>query len=263
MIKRLICLTMCFIATYAQAKPPEDNMHLIWFDEFTGSDLDTRKWQHRFLGPRKGGVTSKDAVSVVDGNLRIQVYENNGVYHGGMISTEQAFQFKYGYIEYRARIQKELGFWTAGWLQSSTMQDPLPVEQAGAEIDVFEALVKYEGDVLVGTYWGGYGPNTQSDQMLVDANITDGQFHTFGLRWTPDKYEYYLDDELIWTSTKAISQTNEYIILSAEIGSWGGDITKANLPDDILFDYIRVYQNGSEDTNPVPVRPTGVHLDIQ
>jgi len=32
-----------------------------------------------------------------------------------------------------------------------------------------------------------------------------------------------------------------YIKLSDEIGDWGGDITKAKLPDKFLVDYVRVY----------------------
>ena len=33
----------------------------------------------------------------------------------------------------------------------------------------------------------------------------------------------------------------EYILLSDEIGKWGGDIEKAKLPDEFLVDYVRVY----------------------
>ena len=31
------------------------------------------------------------------------------------------------------------------------------------------------------------------------------------------------------------------MLLSDEIGSWAGDITKAKLPDQFLVDYVRVY----------------------
>ncbi len=36
-------------------------------------------------------------------------------------------------------------------------------------------------------------------------------------------------------------QVPEYIKLSDEIGKWGGDISKAKLPDSFLVDYVRVY----------------------
>jgi hypothetical protein len=33
----------------------------------------------------------------------------------------------------------------------------------------------------------------------------------------------------------------EYLLLSDEVGDWGGDITKAKLPDEFQVDYVRVY----------------------
>ena len=37
------------------------------------------------------------------------------------------------------------------------------------------------------------------------------------------------------------AQVPQYILLSDEIGSWAGDISKAKLPDRFLVDYVRVY----------------------
>jgi hypothetical protein len=34
----------------------------------------------------------------------------------------------------------------------------------------------------------------------------------------------------------------EYLKLTEEIGEWGGDITKAQLPDFFEVDYVRVYE---------------------
>jgi hypothetical protein len=33
----------------------------------------------------------------------------------------------------------------------------------------------------------------------------------------------------------------EYILISDEVGKWGGDTGKAKLPDQFLVDYVRVY----------------------
>lgn len=256
---RIVCLLSLMITSYVHAAVPYEGMQLVWSDEFDGTSMDTSKWQHRYLGPRKGGVTSEKAISVKDGNLLITVSKENGKYLGGMISTEKTFQYKYGYIEFKAKPQTEYGFWSAGWLQSSNFgKNGLSVEDAGAEIDVFEALVKYGGDVLVGTHWDGYGSNHKKDQKLVDANIIDGNYHRFGLRWGPESYEFFLDDELIFTSTKAVSQTNEFIVLSAEIGSWAGNISTANLPSSVYFDYVRVYQK----TGDIANQPEGIELEV-
>ena len=38
----------------------------------------------------------------------------------------------------------------------------------------------------------------------------------------------------------------QYAKLTEEIGKWGGDITKANLPDYFVVDYVRVYDEVEE-----------------
>ena len=43
------------------------------------------------------------------------------------------------------------------------------------------------------------------------------------------------------TNAGGVCQVPLYIKLSDEIGKWGGDISKAKLPDRFLVDYVRVY----------------------
>jgi len=51
-----------------------------------------------------------------------------------------------------------------------------------------------------------------------------------------------VDSKEMWqTNGSGVSQLPEYILLSDEIGKWGGDIRKAKLPDEFLVDYVRVY----------------------
>jgi beta-glucanase (GH16 family) len=67
-------------------------------------------------------------------------------------------------------------------------------------------------------------------------------FHTFGLLWTEKEYVFYVDNREIWRTATAVSQTEEYLLLSLELTGWGGDPALATLPDDVAFDYVRVYQ---------------------
>jgi beta-glucanase (GH16 family) len=67
-------------------------------------------------------------------------------------------------------------------------------------------------------------------------------WHTFGLLWLPDEYVFYVDGKETWCSKAGgVCQVPQYMLLSDEIGSWAGDITKAKLPDRFLVDYVRVY----------------------
>ena len=67
--------------------------------------------------------------------------------------------------------------------------------------------------------------------MVKVPGVMEG-WHTFGLWWKPDEYVFYVDGKETWrTKAGGVCQVPEYILLSDEIGKWGGDIKKAKLPD--------------------------------
>ena len=68
-------------------------------------------------------------------------------------------------------------------------------------------------------------------------------FHDYGLLWMPEEYVFYVDGREIWrTQAGGVSQVPEYLKLTDEIGAWGGDIKKADLPDYFEVDYVRVFE---------------------
>ena len=80
-------------------------------------------------------------------------------------------------------------------------------------------------------------------QKVKDKKLKDG-WHVFGFLWTPEEYVFYVDGKETWrTTTPVVSQNRKYIILSLEVGEWAGKIQKAELPDKLLVDYVRVYSN--------------------
>jgi hypothetical protein len=67
-------------------------------------------------------------------------------------------------------------------------------------------------------------------------------WHTAAVWWKQEEYIFYIDGKETWrTNAGGVSQKPEYMLLSNEIGKWGGDISKAKLPDEFLVDYVRVY----------------------
>ncbi len=56
---------------------------------------------------------------------------------------------------------------------------------------------------------------------------------------------------------EVIGQVPEYIKLTDEIGEWGGDITKAELPDYFVVDYVRVYDEVEAAAAAGPDEKTG------
>jgi beta-glucanase (GH16 family) len=224
---------------------------LVWHDEFDGTQLDSTKWDHYSPGkPRKDGYNDPSCVSLDGGgHLHITIKHVGEQFHSGMISTRGKFEAKYGYYECRARMQSQSGFWSAFWLQSPRVgavdkgapDDP---RQNGVETDIFEYLAARPDGFQHAMHWSGYGKLHKSKGFRIEAPQMAAGWHTFGVEWRPDGYTFYLDGNKTWDFSGAVSQTEQFLLLSAEIGTWGGDIKKAKLPDDVAFDYVRVWQRG-------------------
>jgi len=106
-------------------------------------------------------------------------------YHSGMIDTRGLYETKYGYFECRMKLQKEIGLWSAFWLNSPTMGQFIgDVANGGTEIDVIEYL--RSGTNKTTSYhtlhWDGYGKEHKRHGERVHlVSLEDGRFHTFGV----------------------------------------------------------------------------------
>ena len=84
---------------------------------------------------------------------------------------------------------------------------------------------EFDGTKLDETKWNRLGDNVRK-----------------GGWWVKDRV-FYVDGKEVWrTKAGGVSQVKEYLKLTEEIGDWGGDITKAALPDYFEVDYVRVYE---------------------
>jgi beta-glucanase (GH16 family) len=146
-------------------------------------------------------------------------------------------------------MQKQVGWQSAFWLQAPHMADPdrgtaTPDDTAhnGTEIDIFEYLAREDNLIHHCLHWNGYGKlHKRSPSTLKVPGLSEG-FHTFGVEWRADGYTFFVDGKKTYETKDAPSATPQYILVSGEVGPWGGDITKAKLPDAVMFDYVRVYQ---------------------
>jgi len=229
---------------------PVKGYELIWSDEFNGTALDMTKWDYRSLGPRRDAVNVKDTVSLDGaGHLVLTTDRDGNDVHTAMIGTEGTFQTTFGYFECRAKLQRQIGHWSAFWLQTPTMGKEIGnPEASGTEIDIFEYLNKFGDGVVHNIHWDGYQEHHKSDGGRASIPGLSQGWHTFGLLWTDQEYVFYVDGKETWRSDKAVSKRSEYIILSLEVGKWAGDIAKAELPDSFTVDYVRVYQKDTRQT---------------
>jgi arabinogalactan endo-1,4-beta-galactosidase len=162
-------------------------------------------------------------------------------YIDGCVRTKGKFEHAFGYYVARIQLQKQPGHWSAFWLYNQSVQKAGSDGRGGTEIDIYEKPWLDE-QVQQTLHWGGYGKQHKSAGNVAKVpGVMDG-WHTFGLLWLPDQYVFYVDGKETWrTSAGGVCQMPLYIKLSDEISNWAGDIGNAELPDQFLVDYMRVY----------------------
>lgn len=242
-IKSHIFLIVLFLLSNPCLSQPSKDYKLVWADEFSGIELDTTKWSYRGLGPRRDAVNVKSTVSLDGaGHLILTTKKAGNDYHTAMIGTQGKFEAKFGYFECRVQMQKEVGHWSAFWLQSHTIQKVGNPNLNGAEIDIYEYHNRESDIVQINIHWDGYGDSHKHKGTKYYCKNFGKGFHTIALEWTPEEYIFYIDNIEAWRTDQAVSHVKQYIILSLEVGEWGGDIRQAKLPDSLKVDYVRVYQ---------------------
>ena len=223
--------------------PEQLGYTLFWEDNFDGDALDAGKWAVRGEGPRAAGFVSSEAVTVADGFLKIATFEKEGRILTGAVGTQGRFETTYGFFECRAQLQKSAGNWAAFWIQSPGIAKGEDPGRYGVEIDIFEYFKK-NGEAIVShnLHWA-YGPNQQTIGALESKRegLQEG-FHTFAVEWTPEKYAFFVDGYKYHEVTRAISHTDEYIILSMELPATLEALKDAVLPDVFIVDYVKVYK---------------------
>jgi beta-glucanase (GH16 family) len=227
-------------------KPPAGKTwKLVWADEFDGKEIDTSKWEifgaRRDRRRRDGFWVKDDAYLDGKGHLILRTKKDGDRYTCGAIRSRGKFEHAFGYWVARCKYPEQPGHWPAFWLHTQRMNKVGDDGRDGTEIDIMEKPWR-EDRITQNLHWDGYGKQHKHAGTTVDVpGISEG-FHTFGLDWRPEEYVFYIDGKVTWrTSAGGVSRVPQYAKLTEEIGKWGGDITKAALPDHFVVDYVRVY----------------------
>lgn len=223
---------------------------LTFKDDFDGNELDDSKWERCPEWHRQDKNNYWDnRMSYLDGEGHLIIsmaYEDNK-YISGAVRSKGRFEQAYGYYEIRTTLNNIPGYWTAFWLMNECVADETEGGRNGTEIDIYESPFCEERKIQHTLNWDGYGNAHRSEGKVVNADVYDGEYHTFGLLWTDKEYVFYIDGKETWRTNaeKALGTCEEplYIKITAETGSW----TKTppmttDLPDSISVDYVKVYQ---------------------
>jgi beta-glucanase (GH16 family) len=258
-ILAIVLASAVMITTETQAAPErpghlDDDYVLVYHDEFDGQQLDESRWTWWALGTRRDAINTKQAIGFDgEGRLTITTYASTAddgatTYHTGGIWSSGLFEPRFGYFECRMTLPSELGYWNAFWLNAPGMgRPPGDPRNAGVEMDIMESHVRMKpGTVQHNIHWDGYGKDHKARGATPRLGESADGFRTFGMLWAPGGYTFYIDGKQSWQWLRddgaPVSHRPEHIIVSCEVGTWAGAIQQANLPDDVLVDYVRVWQ---------------------
>ena len=262
----------------------------VWCDEFEaetpGTIIDTSKWSFQTGGGGFGNQelqyytgADHDNIAIVDGSLVItalkETYGSNN-YTSSKIWTQATENWKYGKFEMRAKLPRGRGTWPAFWMMpSASKYGGWP---DSGEIDIMEH-VGYNMNTVLGTlhtdrFNGSNGRGGSTTSLITSGEITSinvaDEFHTYGVIWTEEKFEWYFDGMLFGSvefdpaeytpyTYDTINQIfvfydetvdwpfNQpfYLILNLAIGgTWGGaqGVDDTIFPTSLTVDYVRVFQ---------------------
>ena len=237
-------------------------------------------WSHWELGRhRRDAVNDARAVSMADGHLTIKTWSERDAggtlrHHTGMISTQNIFERAHGYYEARIDFDSAPGQWSAFWLyQNSISRDPSPTGETGVEMDIVEHRARgwnnedISGQGSSNMHWNGYDSGHMGDYFHTrDLGLDEG-FHTYGLSWSPEGYEFFIDGQLTWTAPNTpTTSAEQYIILSSEVQDdfWAGSIPDGGYGSfeetttKMTVDYVRVFATGPSVPEPTGAAVLGV-----
>jgi beta-glucanase (GH16 family) len=260
---------------------PSGSWQCTFDDEFNGSSLDASKWQPQ-LTSMSGYTTgaAPDFVCYVDnpqtisesgGTLNLSVVQTptpqtcgqtQTQYEGGMVSSYEIFNQRYGFFEARAKLPASAldGLQETLWLypENETLFGPFP---DSGEIDYGEFYSEFPTtDIPVVHFPGSQNdPNATNDYCAIAGMATAGQFNTYALLWTPTTITAYFNGMPCITDTyapyvlspdAAPGPFNQpfFMAFTSALGygsdSPVGQDMSQELPATMSIDWMRVWQYG-------------------
>ncbi|MDO4497021.1 MAG: family 16 glycosylhydrolase [Bacteroidales bacterium] len=254
------------VSQQAATKPsiacPLEGYELAWHDEFDTDGPLTRGQGWSYQVADAGWVNNelqtyvdtsspagRNVAEVKDGILSINCFKENGKIYSGRVYAHQSTGWKYGYVEASICLPSGKGTWPAFWMMPVNFKS-WPHD---GEIDIMEEV--------------GYHPNYVSSSLHADAHVhsnntqvtkevycagAEGSFHTYGMEWTKDYFQFYVDGKkTLYYPNKGLGVADWpydapfYVILNlAWGGAWGGQqgVDESALPVTMKVDWVRVWQ---------------------
>lgn len=264
-----ICLLSC---SEDETQEVVTKNNLIWADEFDqdgapnpqnwtfdigdGSEQGLPGWGNnelQYYTDRPENVKVENGVLVITARQE-SVQGSN--FTSARLKTKGLFEKQFGRFEARIKLPSGKGYWPAFWLLGDD-SDGAIWPQVG-EIDIMEN-VGDEPTTIFGTAHGpGFsGGGSISKEFTLENSRVDSEFHIYGIEWSPNRINYYIDDKLYQSLTPedVEEETNGegvwvfndrpfYIILNVAVGGNlpGSPNAETVFPQNMIVDYVRVYE---------------------
>jgi beta-glucanase (GH16 family) len=276
LMKALFAFCVCIVTTqFALAQSTTKKWKLVWSDEFNYTGLpDKTKWGYEegFIRNNESQyytVARAENASVANGMLTItgrkEQYANRAYKPGGndwkikdslagytsaALITLNKKHFTYGRIEVRAKIPRGLGVWPAIWMLG--VDRGLVRWPYCGEVDIME-FVGHDSMHIYGTVH--FADTTDKRQHASSGGKIEtlqpyNDFHVYAVEWNPQEINFFFDDSMYhhFDINKATYKDENpfrkpfYVLINLALGGeWGKHIDDANLPQQFLIDYVRVY----------------------
>lgn len=239
----------------------QKNYELVWSDEFDGTDINKDNWSFVIWDEGKVNnewqryIENRDNFKVENGILHITATKTGDNEKGGYTATrlnsKSKKEFKYGRIEFRAKMPTGIGTWPALWMLGSNIEE-VRWPMCG-EIDIME-YVGFQPDTTHTNVHTKFQYGVTNYHKAIPLATTEEEFHNYGVIWTKDSIKFYLDDvdniknvyaPQIKTAENWPFDQPFFIIMNFAVGgTWGGaqGVNESIWPQTMEVDYVRVYQ---------------------
>jgi len=259
----MVVVALAFLFTFfgearSLAAPPSSTgsgWDLVFADEFSGTSVDTVKWNiasPSWTMPNSLSTASASQVSVGSGVLTLGATRPTSAssFSSGSVSTYQKNTFTSGYIEARILLPTTPGSWPAFWglytgwpPEADIMEFPLTTDGGTSGFPNTRYNTAFHYTNSTGSAASGAGPVQPTGSALNTG------YHTFGMLWTSGtSVAYYFDGVQVSSfNNSAVAQmANMYLILDYAVGGWPGTPSTTQWPagwsDQTKIDWVHVWQ---------------------
>jgi len=251
--------------------------NLLWSEEFADQPFDTvdeKTWNYDLgdgshvglvgWGNNEREFYTKDAITVRDSlvikaqhqgdSSPIQAYYGPAEWTSGKIHTANKIGFKYGHLEFRAKMPSGKGTWPAIWLLGANLNSGVAWPMCG-EIDIFEGTGNHPFQIQGTLHGPGYFGGDGATKIIQHSELLSDDFHTYAISWSEDRIEWFFDGRSynVISSTDPEMKDREwpfnaefYLIMNLAIGGWfAGEVDPELRSAQFEIEWIKYYsENG-------------------